>query len=867
MRFTPIFIYLLFSFSSFGIKEVFSQSAEPYRFDFSGQYSLHQILDTLQTDLEVAYSRDKISNIKVLVKQGQLLNDFLDNLTAKNLLQYRYDQRQLIISPYKPKSYTINGVVKDMETGEHVIGATVLIVGTQAGAITNGYGYFSITLFQDNYDVRISHIGYSTFETSVDLNKNIYIKTNLLPTVTSLQEVEISSSLNSHIENTIPSVNEINLQETAGHVPYLFGEVDIIQNALLQPGIKTIGEDASGFHVRGGGVDQNLALLDEATVYNPNHFFGLISVFNPEAVNNVRIFKGYIPPSYGGRASSIMEVRQREGNNQKTSYSGGIGYVSARGLVEGPIKKGISSFLVSGRQSLLGLSTSDFGSSSVRRNRVRFQDINVKINTRPNSRNQYYVSGYYGNDRNAVGLNSVRRWGNRVLNFRWSHLYSPQLFSNLAAYVSEYNYRIENDEEPGAFRSRSRIRDLGLKADYAYTFETSNEILFGMNATLHGVLPGSREPLDPDGTSTNIIELEKERGLESALYLGHNFQLRNINLNYGLRLSAIHTFGPRNVFLYENNIPASDTLVVDTMTFASGDLVNSFHTFEPRFAFNWILNENLAIKASYTRNSQYIHLISNTISPSPTDIWKLSDDYIPPLIADQYTMGLYKNLKQKSWAFSAEAYYKDISNNIQYKDGADLIFNENIETELILSNARAYGLELYLQKKKGKLKGWLSYSLSRAESKIIENERERFIPDNFDKTHDFSTSWNFQFSNRVSSSANFIFNTGIPVTLPTDKYVFEGNLVPSFSTRNNARIPNYHRLDLSLRINGKEYRKNGEKRKNRDFLIVTLYNVYARKNAYSYFFRESETNPGIGEIVQYSVFATMIPAITYHFKF
>ncbi len=850
------------------IQSSFSQELLEKSLQFSGKLPLIQALDSLQGQLDVAFSQDKLPNTFVRVRKGQTVRAFLDKLRQERLLEYQLSGDQIIISPYRVRSYTINGVLKDGETGEHVIGASVQIVGRKSGTITNGYGYFSITLYEGEYEVEFSHIGYAAHKSEVKLHKNVYLKISLSQIFTELEEVEINSRQeNRSIVENIPSLDKMSIGESANQVPYLFGEVDVIQNALLLPGIKVIGEDASGFHVRGGGVDQNLTLLDEATIYNPNHLNGLVSVFNPEAVNNINILKGYSPPSYGGRASSTVEVRQKEGNNQRMSYSGAIGYVSARGLIEGPIKKDKSSFLVSARQSLLGLSLSDFGSNSVRRNRLSFQDINVKLNSRPNTSNQFYLSGYYGNDRNAVGLNSVRRWGNRVLNFRWSHLYSPQLFSNIATYVSEYNYRIEEDEEPGAFIGRSRIRDFGLKADYSYTFETSNEIIFGVNSTYHNLLPGSREPFDPDASSTNIIELEKERGLESALYLGHNFTYGKISINYGMRFSMLHNFGPGEVLIYENDSPATDTLVVDTLSFAPGKLISSFNTLEPRLAINWVINNQTSIKSSFSRNAQYIHLISNTISPSPTDIWKLTDDYIPPLISDQYTLGVYRNFKDNMWQLSTEVYFKDIANNILYKDGADLIFNENIETELIISNARAYGLEIYAGKKKGKLKGWVSYTLSRAESQITENNRESFVLENFDKTHDFSTTWQLSLSERVGISANFVYNTGIPVTLPTDKYVFENNLVPSFSSRNNERIPDYHRLDLSIQLKGNKKKKNGNVRKNQDHWVFTIYNVYSRKNAYSYFFRESETNPGIGEIVQLSIFGTVIPAITYNFKF
>lgn len=845
----------------------FSQDILDQRIKMHGTFRLADLLDSLKSEFPIAYSADKLPNRQIVLRRGSTVSSLFEKLKKEKILSYQVSDQQLVISPYVMRTYTINGVLKDNDTGEHIIGASIQVVGTSLGTSTNGYGYYSLTLNEGLHTLRFTHIGYSSQVMELDLNSNMYLKVSISPTITTLDEVEVNAlSTDINIVENIPSINRIHINKADGQIPYFLGEVDVMQNALLRPGIKAIGEDASGIHVRGGGVDQNMTLLDEATIYNPNHFYGLVSVFNPEAVNDIRILKGYIPPSYGGRASSVIEVRQKEGNSNKNSFSGGIGILSARALAEGPIKKEKSSFLISGRQSLLNLSIDDFASTSVRRNRIRFQDFNMKINARPNASNAFYLSGYYGNDRNAVGLNSVRNWGNRMVNFRWNHLFSPRVFSNLSAFFSSYNYRIENDDDPGAFVGRSTIMDYSLKSDIAYTFSPYSEITFGFSTVYHRLSPGSREPLDPDD-NTNLIELEREQGLETAFYAGHDISIGKIGLNYGLRLSMLHNFGPSDIYLYRDGVPSADSLIVDTVSYNSGELIDSFVTPEPRVAVNFLINKKTSIKASYTKTAQYIHLISNTISPSPTDIWKLSGRYIPPLISNQFTLGIYKNLKNDSWELSAEGYFKDIDNNIQYKNGADLVFNENIETELLLSKARAYGLELYVRKQKGRLKGWISYTLSRAETRLNDQTDLKYVLENHDKTHDFSTSWNMNLTSRLSASANFIYSTGIPVTLPTDKYVFENNLIPHFGDRNNSRLPDYHRLDISLRLEGKKYKKNGARRTNSDYWILSIYNVYARKNAYSYFFRESQTQPGLGEIVQYSIFGTVIPAITYNFRF
>ena len=838
------------------------------KLDFRGKITLFDALDSLRSQqLNVAYSADKLTNQSLNISRGTTIREFFDMLRDNLIADITFSGNQIILSPHIPKSYTVHGLLKNVESGEHIIGATVQVEGTKLGTTTNGYGYYTITLKEGDYNLIFSHIGYQPKQAKVSLYGTTYMEVTVSPKITELEEVEVSSLSNDiNLSETIPSINRISISGSDGQIPYFLGEVDVIQNALLKPGIRAIGEDASGIHVRGGGVDQNLILLDEATIYNPNHLYGFISVFNPEAVNNVRIMKGYVPPSYGGRTSSVIEVRQKEGNANKTSFSGGIGAVSARALLEGPIHEGKSSYLISGRQSLLNLSVDDFASTSVQRNRIRFQDLNLKLNFKYSQASTYYLSGYIGNDRNIAGLNSTRNWGNRMLNFRWNYLFSPRLFSNISAFISEYNYRIESTEEPGAFIGRSKIADYSLKTNLTYVINPNNELSFGLSTIYHRLLPGSREPLDQDA-STNTVELEQEQGLESAFHIGQETRLDNFTFNYGFRISSLHSLGSGTVFNYRDGVPLADSTITDTVSFDRLELIDKTFNFEPRISVNWRVNEKSAIKASFSRTAQYIHLISNTISPAPTDIWKLSDTYIPPTTINQYTLGFYKNLKDNTWELSSEIYYKDIDNNIQYKNGADLVFNENIETELIFAQARAYGLELYARKRIGRLKGWISYTLSRAESRIPENESERFIVENHDKTHDFSTSWSLELSPRWSASANFLFNTGIPVTLPTDKYVFENNLVPHFEFRNNARLPNYHRLDLSVKWEGRQYRKNGKRRKNRDYWILTIYNVYARQNAYSYFYRESPTDPGTAQVVKYSILGTIIPAITYNFKF
>jgi len=833
----------------------------------SGKYQLKPTLQTIKNSgIPLAFSTNKLPDIEVSVKKGESIRDFLERLHEEEIFSHSIENSQILITKYQPRKFTLNGLIRDAESNEHLIGANIQMRGTAFGGTSNGYGYFSITLEEGEYTIVISHIGYKSFRTKIDLKSNTYFSFGINSNVVELEEVEISSISNdANITSNTPSVSRISVDRGSVLTPYLLGEVDIVQNALLQPGIKAIGEDAGGIHIRGGRVDQNLILLDEAPIYNPIHV-GQVSVFNPEAINDVRIFKGFIPPAYGGRASSVIEVRQREGNKNEHSLSGGIGLLSARVLAEGPIKKGKSSFLASARHSLFNPSIESFGNTSVRRSRIRFRDINMKINSNPNERNTYYLSGYFGKDRNSVGFNSLRNWGNNTLNFRWNHLFTPKVFSNFSAFISEYSYKIQSEEKPGAFVSTSRIVDYSLKSDFTYSFDPVNEVNFGFSTVFHRLKPGDREPFDVNA-NTNTIRLDTEHGLESAAYLSQQIEMGPLRFNYGFRYSTFHNFGPEEVRVYAPNSLPADSSVIDTVSFSQGELIKFYSNLEPRAAINWKLTNNSSLKISYSKTVQYLHLLSNTRAPAPTDIWKLADTFVPPTVSKHYSIGFYKNLQGNMWESSIEFYYKDISEDISYRNGADLVFNENIETELLTNDGRSFGMEFFLKKRFGKLTGWISYSLSRSETKFEEDLLEKFVVNDFDKTHDFSTTWALRISERVSASSNFVFATGIPVTLPSDKYSFENNLVPHFVERNQSRLPSYHRLDLSLKWKAKKTKKNGYARKNEDFWVFTLYNVYARRNVNSYFFQESSDNTGLGEIVEWSIFGGILPGVTYSFKF
>ncbi|MEM9326768.1 MAG: TonB-dependent receptor, partial [Bacteroidota bacterium] len=538
-----------------------------------------------------------------------------------------------------------------------------------------------------------------------------------------------------------------------------------------------------------------------------------------------------------------------------------------------PISKGKSSFLVSARQSLLDPNQWAPNRSDIDA-QLFFTDINLKMNWKINETNTLFVSGYLGQDRSTTVFDTEQQWGNRTFTARWNRQYGQRLFNHVSLVMSEFNYEINEPREAGAFKGRFRVLNYSLKADQSFYASPKSLFNFGISSTLHRLKPGERLPFDPDDSSTNPLELDSEHGLESALYGSHEWTINpKLKLLYGVRISSLLNIGPAEKQIYAPGEPRTEDAVVGIDTISGGKIFDPFLNFEPRISLNWSWRPTVALKASYNRTYQYIHLISNTITPNPTDVWKLSDRFIPPTRTDHFSLGLYQNFKEDEWEGYLEGYFKNVDNAIEYRDGADLLFNPAIETELLQATGRAYGLELFAKKNRGKNKGWISYTLSRVEKKIISDFQEdlinggEFFPDDNDRTHDLSIVYIRQLLPRLGLSTSFNYSTGRPITLPVGKYTFEGNPIPHFAGRNENRISDYHRLDLSLRWEGRRLKKDGSPRKYSDYWTFTVYNAYGRKNAFSYFFRASEDMPGETEIVRYSVFFMPFPSLTYNFKF
>ena len=766
---------------------------------------------------------------------------------------------------------TLSGVVSDANNNETLIGVSVYVSELNIGTYTNEYGFYSITLPNGNYTLQISYIGFETFSEKLEINQNVKKNFSLKESKQELKEVVITeNAYKTNIKKPEMSVNKLAIS-TIKQMPVLMGEVDIIKSLLFLPGVTNAGEGQSGFNVRGGGADQNLVLLDEATLYNTSHVFGLFSVFNADAIKDLKLYKGGIPSRFGGRAASVLDVYQKDGNSNKFSMNGGIGLISSRLLAEGPIVKDKGSFLIAGRGSYAHL----FLKLTDNKNSAYFYDLNTKLNYKLNENNNLYLSGYFGRD--IFNLNESFRniYGNSTLNMRWNHLFSDKLFSNLSVIYSNYFYGLELDFI--GFNWESTIQNYNLKYDFKYYASDKVKFNFGANVTKFDINPGTIEPLD-ENSSINFRQLDKKYAFENALYAEVEQNLTDkLSVMYGIRFSSFYRVGASTINYYENNQPVlydeelkiyEKATPTSTKYFGSNDKIADYSNFEPRFTVSYEIDKDQSVKAGYNRMVQYMQLVSNTASPTPLDVWTPSDNYIKPQIADQIAVGYFKNFKDGDYTLELETYYKKVQNRIDYIDGADLIANEAIEQVILNGRMRSYGLEMMLRKNEGRLNGWISYTLSRSEQQTPGRTPTEIGINNgdwyrsaYDKTHNLAVTGSYKLNKKWSFGANFTLQSGQPVTYPTGKYVFQGVTVPSYNSRNEDRLPAYHRMDVSATLTPKKY----ENKKFKGEWVFGIYNIYSRYNAASITFRQnSET--GANEAVKLSIFG-IVPSVSYNFKF
>lgn len=767
--------------------------------------------------------------------------------------------------------FTLKGTITDASTNETLIGATIIITELQTGTTTNEYGFFSITLPEGNYNVQASYIGYSTIVKTIELTESITLNLALTEEAQSLDEVVIKENVERiNLKRPQMSLNALSIN-TIKQIPVVLGEVDVVKSITLLPGVTNAGEGSSGFNVRGGAVDQNLILLDEATIFNSSHLFGFFSVFNPDAIKDLKLYKGGIPAKYGGRVSSVLDIYQKEGNSSQFKMNGGIGLVSSRLLAEGPIEKDRGSFLFAGRSSYAHLFLPIFDID----NSAYFYDLNTKLSYRLNDNNSIYVSGYFGRDVFEISDSFENTYGNSVLNFRWNHLFNDQLFSNLSLIYSDYYYGLRlNFVE---FDWNSGIQNFNLRYDLKHYLSPKLKLEYGLNSIYYSFNPGEIRPTT-ETSGINAFDLIKKYAFENAVYIDAEQQLSDqFSISYGLRLSSFLRLGQDELNVYENDqaVVFNQELQIYEKARPIGvenldrsDVIASYVNFEPRFSMAYQLNQRTAIKASYNRMSQYLHLLSNTTSPTPLDVWAPSGNFIKPQLLDQYAIGYFKTFDNDTYSLEIESFYKTIQNRIDYIDGADLIANNAIEQIVLNGRSRAYGLEFLLRKNEGRFKGWLAYTLSRSEQQTpgrtpletgINNGEWYSTP--WDKTHDISITGSYELNNKWSFSSNFVFQTGLPVTFPNGQYVYNGLSIPSFESRNASRLPSYHRLDISAIYNPKP---NSTKRWKGQW-VFSIYNAYNRRNAASINFRQ-DRNTGQNEAVRLAIFGA-IPSITYNFKF
>ncbi|MES2379771.1 MAG: TonB-dependent receptor [Bacteroidota bacterium] len=803
------------------------------------------------------------------------------NFTLKSILIYSF-LSIVSLSVFAQQKSVLSGYIRDNKTGEELIGVSVLIKENGKGAITNEYGFFSLTLPPATYTVSVKYLGYTTVTQTIDLSTSQKLNLELAPQNKELKTVNITSEKkDENLKTTEMSTNKLDMK-TISKIPALLGEVDLVRSIQLLPGVSTVGEGASGFNVRGGSIDQNLILLDEAPVYNSSHLFGFFSVFNPDAVKDVKLFKGGINAKYGGRLSSILDVRLKEGNKKHFAAQGGIGLIFSRLTLEGPIKKGKGSYIIAGRRSYGDVLATPFlaGNADFKGFQLYFYDLTVKGNYSLSEKDKVYLSGYMGRD--VFGVASFGfNWGNQTLTARWNHIFSDKLFSNTTAFYSNYDYGIGTDNIGAreAFKWTSRIINYSLKQDFTWYLNSKNTINFGGQSIFYQFQPANASFVS--GGIRQDINLPYKYALENALYASNDQVINSrISLSYGLRFSTFHYLGKGVRQNYGEGFTSFGREYISSQSFNDFESIQNYFNLEPRAAVKYELNATSSLKASYMRTTQYVHLISNTAASIPLDVWTPSTNNIKPQLSDQVAIGYFKNFgsTKNDYETSVEAYYKTMQNQIDYVDGADLLLNPYLEGQILSGKGRAYGLEFFVKKNTGRLTGFISYTLARTERQVDRINNNDWYPTRFDKLHNLNLVVSYDLTKRWTINTNLVYGSGTPVNLPTNAFVFEGYQVPHnpAAPRNNIRIPDFFRIDLTATVKSKDRKQpdimptNFFKRMKYTYeweIVFGVYNLLGKRNAFAVYPRINDKSPAITELVQFSLFAVPIPAFTYNFKF
>ena len=764
------------------------------------------------------------------------------------------------------KNASIAGYIKDMETGEPIIGSLIYTGDPPVGVASDQFGYYSLSIPKGSHELKIKSMGYKETKRQVMLFNDGTLDIELEEDVIPLKEVIIESEGDINITGMQMGLNKLDIQ-TLKKVPPIMGEVDVLRIALTLPGVQTVGEAASGFHVRGGSADQNLVLFNDAPVYNPTHLFGFFSSFNPDVIKNVNLYKGNIPAHFGGRISSVLEVQDKEGNIKEFEGSGGISPVTARITLEGPIIPDKASYIAGFRSSYSDWILKKLPNNNLKNSSGSFYDVFGKIYFDLNDKNTIYAGGYFSKDRFSFNSDTLYGYTNSNMSISWKHIFGNKLYGVFSGIYSGYTYNINSEKNKvNAFNLDYLLKNYIAKLDFSYFPKNQHKIDFGISSIFYGIDPGS---FNPKGDSSKIIPkiLEREQGIESVVYFGDIYDISPFfSLYLGLRYSMFNYLGPKTINVYVENEPLKEENLIGTKEYGKGENIQTYHGPEFRFSARYDLSSESSLKFGFNRMRQYINMLSNTTSISPTDIWVLSNNYIKPQVGDQISLGYFRNFKNNAIETSVEVYYKRISNLVDFKDGALLLLNDHIETDIINGIGKSYGVELLFRRKAGKLNGWMSYTYSRA---LIKDKSEypgesindgEYFPTSYDKPHNFNALANFRFSRRFSISSYLTYSTGRPITYPVAKYYFGNSARLHYSDRNQFRIPDYFRVDLSINLEG----NHKIKKLNHSSWTFSVYNITGRNNVYSiYFVSEGGRVNGY----KLSVFANAIPTLTYNFRF
>lgn len=873
------FFYLTFCFQLMAFNG-FSQNKVTLDEESSSLKSIISKIEA-QTSYSFILNNDLIDvnqnfSIEVLKKD---ITETIELLFKSSAISYKIKKNHIILSRSikQSNSFTVSGVVTDADTGETLLGASIIVKTISKGVITNEYGFYSITLLKGDYLFEVSYLGYATKELEVQLNNNMNIKMELQPSSSELDEVVILSNQNtkSQVKSILGGTTNLTTEEIK-KLPAFFGEPDITRAILTQPGISSVGEGTSGFNARGGNVDQNLILLDEAPLYNSSHLFGLFSIFNTDAIKVVKLYKDGIPARFGGRASSVLEIRQKNGNSKRIKGEGGLGLLFSKLTLEGPIKKDKMSFLVSGRRSYFDLFFPLF--EDIRFKKFNFYDLNTKLTWDINENNKVYASGFFAADviqfkqddiNDDSNLTVDLGWTNATATLRWNHIFSNKLFANITGIYSKYDFALGvevnlEEEDIEGILDRS-IENWIFKPDFTYYPNPTTKMRFGLSSNLYQFIPKLK------GTDVNQI-LDKEKALELAAYYSIEKQWDKLSLHTGLRYSWFANFGEDTIAIYDPNFPQTPNTIIGSRNYKNNEISKSYFGLEPRLALKYNLNDRKAFKIGYNRMFQYIHLITNQTVVLPNDIWKPSGEYISPLEVNQFSAGYAYDTKNQGYNFSIEGYYKTFDNIVEYKNGSQLGVlgslgvTDNLETELVPAKGFSYGLEMAAYKNKGKLTGNANYTYSVSKRKTKSNfsseqiNKGAYFPSNFDRPHVFNITANYKLSEKWAIGAFFTYQTGRPITQPNGTLSFNGDSFLTYSDRNAFRIPNTQRADISF-----TYTPKGNPETNwKGSWNFGVYNVYGHKNAFSVnsIFEDNKL-----ETAQISLIGAPIPFISYNFKF